>query len=365
MTTAPLVWPRTVKFPSPDVAIVYLDLNHWIRLAQTATGHSEGRAFVQVLDSCRRARETGAAVFVLAATHYFEMLKIKDPAQRRAVADVMEDLTQFATLLSRPIIMRLELNAMLDTLGYAPIQQAAIDLVGTGVRHAFGRQTGLKIMGPSGDETEAVRERVGHEKFDDIIAKANLMLERGILRGPADDEVDHMRSLGWSPETVMEVAENRAAEERAQSVRLDEEGGRWRRGRLRDVVSARELYIELNASLADVLTERQVSATDVFSDLQAARALMSAMPSTEVAVELKTAWHRNRDKAWTANDICDIDAMSLAVPYCDVVVTEKACHHALQTAGVGTRMNTVLLRDLQALPETIASSTPTRPADPK
>src|SRR5688572_22393889 len=40
---------------------------------------------------------------------------------------------------------------------------------------------------------------------------------------------------------------------------------------------------------------------------------------------LKTAWHRNRDIPWSANDIYDIDAMALAVPYCDVVVTEKAC----------------------------------------
>ena len=38
----------------------------------------------------------------------------------------------------------------------------------------------------------------------------------------------------------------------------------------------------------------------------------------------KTAWHRNADKVWTANDIYDIDAMSLAVPYCDVVVPDKA-----------------------------------------
>jgi hypothetical protein len=31
-------------------------------------------------------------------------------------------------------------------------------------------------------------------------------------------------------------------------------------------------------------------------------------------IELKTAWHRNRDKPWSVNDICDIDAMALAVP---------------------------------------------------
>src|SRR5687768_10237132 len=76
---------------------------------------------------------------------------------------------------------------------------------------------------------------------------------------------------------------------------------------------------------------------------------------------LKTAWHRNRDIPWSANDVYDIDAMALAVPYCDVVVTEKACHHALVSTGVDVRMNTVLLRDLPSLVSTLtdwkASST--------
>jgi hypothetical protein len=45
--------------------------------------------------------------------------------------------------------------------------------------------------------------------------------------------------------------------------------------------------------------------------------------------------------------------MALAVPYCDVVVTEKACHHALISTGMDTRMNTVLLRDLRTLVSTL------------
>jgi hypothetical protein len=57
------------------------------------------------------------------------------------------------------------------------------------------------------------------------------------------------------------------------------------------------------------------------------------MPSTEVSIEIKTAWHRHRERRWTPNDIYDIDALSLAVPYCDIVVTEKACHHLLNAAG--------------------------------
>src|SRR3954471_20257085 len=93
-----------------------------------------------------------------------------------------------------------------------------------------------------------------------------------------------------------------------------------------------------------------------------APALVRGMPSTEVSVELKTAWHRNSVKQWNANDIYDIDALAVAVPYCDIVVTEKACHHILTAAQLGKRMHTALLRNLRDLPHTLREWKPIRPS---
>jgi hypothetical protein len=355
-----LVWPRLLELPSDTVNVVYLDLNHWISLAQASVGHSKGISFTKALEACRAARSAGTATFVLSGTHYIEMLKIKDPAQRRALADVMEELTGFAALVSRVVVMELELTAMLDRLARKPSPLPKIPLIGRGVRHTAGRRSGLTIMGPSGDETDRARRRMGAKAFDDFAAEANLQLDRSALRGPTDDEVENLRALGWNPEAVTQVAERRAAEERNQTLRLDG-AGPWRHSRLRDVVSARELYIEFQNILPRALAERGLVLSDVIPDQQSARAFVRAMPSTDVSIELKTVWHRNRDKQWTANDINDIDAMSLAVPYCDIVVTDKACHHALQAARLGKRMYTALLRGLEDLPGTLAQWKPKRP----
>jgi hypothetical protein len=312
-----LVWPRLLELPSDNVNIVYLDLNHWISLAQASVGHSKGSPFAKTLEACRAARSAGAAVFVLSSAHYVEMLKIKDPVQRREIADVMEELTDFATLVSRVVVMEIELAAMLDWLAGIPSLLPMIPFIGRGVRHSFGLQSGLKIMGPAGDETERVRECMGPRVFDDLAAKMNLDLERSVLRGPNNNKIDGLLALGWNPEPVIQVAEKRAAEERELTLRLDNES-RWRRGRLRDVISAREFVIEFQNILPRALAERGLRFSDVIPDQQSARTFARAMPSTDVSIELKTAWHRNRDKPWTANDIYDIDAMSLAVPYCDV-----------------------------------------------
>jgi hypothetical protein len=88
------------------------------------------------------------------------------------------------------------------------------------------------------------------------------------------------------------------------------------------------------------------------------------MPSTTVSVTLKSEWHRNGQREWTTNDIFDIDALSLAMPYCDVVVTEKACAHILRTAKIDQRMSTALLTSLQELPDLLASRMSKRVSSP-
>jgi hypothetical protein len=74
--------------PPDTVKVVYLDLNHWISLSQAAAGHPKGSVFTKVLDACRAERSAGTALFVLSSTHYMELLKIKDPAQREKLAEV-------------------------------------------------------------------------------------------------------------------------------------------------------------------------------------------------------------------------------------------------------------------------------------
>lgn len=214
-------------------------------------------------------------------------------------------------------------------------------------------------MGPHGDATEEVRARVGAKAFDELVGQAELQLERSVLRGPADNEVEKLQTLGYKPETTIQRGEKRAEQERELTPNLDAETC-WRRGRLRDVIAARELCSEFRDILPRILAARQLVLRDVISGPEAGRKFVRTMPSTEVSIELKTAWHRNRDKTWTANDMYDIDAMALAVPYCDIVVTEKACHHELTTARLGQRMHTALLQKLEELPSTLERWEPKR-----
>ena len=350
-TPAPqLIWPPLLELPPADMLIVYLDLNHWIGLAQALAGHPKGAAHGDVLQACRAARSAGKVLFVLSGTIYAEVQKIKDPMQRRRLAEVMEELTDFSTLVSRIVVMELEFSALLDPIAKLLNPLSKAPLVGRGIRHSFGLGSGFSIKGPSGDETDSFRRRYGAEAFDVLMADATLNMERSILRGPVDgDDENALRALGYEPERPAAVAESRAAQEREFKKILDADP-KWRRGRLHDLVSARELIVEFQDICPRALEERGLVLTDVMWDPESARRLVRSMPSTDVSIALKTAWHRNGQRTWTVNDICDIDALALATPYCDVVVTEKACRHILSTAKMDERMNTSLLYRLADLP---------------
>jgi hypothetical protein len=352
------VWPSSLTRPADDVRTVYLDLNHWISLAKASTNHPDGRRHQAAMERLRDAKASGRFVFPLSSTHYMEMAGISDPRQRADITRVMEELSGFATLVSRTVVIRLEVEAALDAMGYERAHQyECVPLVGRGVGPAFGLRGGLRVRSEDGtDVTDQARNDYpgGAEAFDAKLAEAERRLERAVLQGPADDEVPDLQAIGWDPTTARAFAERRASEERAQAARLDADP-KWRSGRLRDVISARYLFIELNEILAEALAARSLEMDHVLRDAESARSFVDSMPSSDVCVSLLRAAHRNPQTRWTANDIFDIDALSIAVPYCDIVVTERHAHHVLRNDGAPGRTGTTVCSKLANLEAEIAA----------
>lgn len=71
---------------------------------------------------------------------------------------------------------------------------------------------------------------------------------------------------------------------------------------------------------------------DLGQSMDERRAFVLRMPSQRVVIELRTSSHRDAGHQWTTNDLHDIAAMSLALPYCDVTLADAATRsHALRT----------------------------------
>jgi hypothetical protein len=72
---------------------------------------------------------------------------------------------------------------------------------------------------------------------------------------------------------------------------------------------SREVLIGINETLYRGFTDRGAILDDVFSDVSDTRRAFDSMPSFDVAVTLKTSYHRDPNHRWMTNDIHDSDAM--------------------------------------------------------
>jgi hypothetical protein len=77
------------------------------------------------------------------------------------------------------------------------------------------------------------------------------------------------------------------------------------------------------------------------------------IPSLRIAVDLKVELFRNATKPWTMNAIHDIDALSMAVPYCHVVVPDREMVSLLPRSGTGPRHETKIVTTLPGLPDAL------------
>lgn len=335
-----LVWPNVVR---PRIALVYLDLNHYINLAKATNGRAPS-GYERLLNAATKAFEEQRALFPLSAQHLYEILAIKDPAQRSRIADVMEALGGFHYLLGRPEIAQLEIEAGIEAVLDESPSTPPIPLIGNSFGWAFGMVGGMKVVDDTGADAAAARLEMGDEKYEEFLRYANRTVERAMLDGPADDQIAELRANGYAPETARESHQSRLAFELDLSQRLQDDPT-WRKGRLRDVVSAREIHHEWRDTFNRVQDLRTEDGRTPFNPSDdAIRKFMAALPHVQVAISLKTTYHRNPHHRWTTNDLTDIDAMSVAFTYCDAAFTDKAIRAALASSPELRQIPTYLPR---------------------
>ncbi|RUP01075.1 MULTISPECIES: hypothetical protein [Mycobacterium] len=319
-----VIWPRNLVLPPRPPALVYLDMLGWINMAEVDAGNTAPAGYARVLEACRRARSEGRALFPLSSTAAIELYNIADVSRRRARVAVMEQLSGFSYLLGRPQLQRLEVESAFDELpGVSIPSRSPIGLIGPSLLWAFGMRGGLITNAPDADAiARQICQGIGIDPGNDAWASLELWAERALLTGPDDHEDPQLQAAGYSLAGWRNILTKRAEQEQELVTLLNADPA-LRQGNLRDVVGAREMSIELLDVINTAIAGTSASAFDEIDRTQI-RDISDRMPSTRVAVSLKTIYHKNAQHVWTPNDIHDIDALSVAVPYCDIVFTDKA-----------------------------------------
>jgi hypothetical protein len=273
---------------------------------------------------CERSSSSGPCSRLAEST--WEISKITDPKQRDDLADILETLSDFNYLLGRRVIAELEFEAGMAKIMGEDISAKSVPLVRPTFGQAFGWVGGMKIRNSAGgDGSDAVRAQMTDADFDKLMARITTRWSAECCGAPSDEDLEVLRAdPSFQPEVAIEGQRQRVQWE-LDTERVLKEHPKWRRGRLRDVVGAREIVHEwMDMYTRMRIDRREAGMPDFDPPDDEMRSFMGSMPHTQVAISLKTRYHKNPLHKWTVNDIIDIDAVSIAYAYCEAVFPDKA-----------------------------------------
>ncbi|WP_280478866.1 hypothetical protein [Nocardia asiatica] len=322
---------------------IYLDQAEWIDLSKCRAGRRDGDRFRDVYAVASEAVRGGHASFVLSCAHYYETHHRAGARSRAELADTMAELSQFHTLAPPMVVVPAEIEEFLTG---RPVTEQ-VNLFGVGIEHAFDADFGFNAPTTKFD-------RVPSELRSEAKRRASWLIERTMLAGqstlvPGLDQrvLDTARTLKNASQKFVDSQNAVADYITANKIRHPD--------RLADVVAASEIADFIDPLLAGC-NRNGIDAQSLLQNRDSMQKLLRGLPSRWVTSELRRARLRNPQKAWEKNDLNDLLALSTAVPYCDVVVTENEWVHHLTQLGLADRYGTIVLADLTELTDVLVAA---------
>ncbi len=326
---------------------VYLDQNQWVYLAQARTGRPQGAGFLEAYEAAKTAVQAGTASFPLSAAHYIETHKRADADSRLDLARTMLELSELDAIAPPHVIVPHEIEvALIKVLGLPNELPGPLKVFGHGANHALAT-TMFSYLPP--EEMAWLTLRPDSRKLATAIGQAHLELFTLADHLPVGRDMrmklnGHMRLTG--DEFVS--GQNSVRDSLAEI-------GRHRLG-----------HLMTGTAIVDILDPLEEAAHGLGVDLnrlydrgrEALEPLIDAMPSRWVERELRRLRQSNPQKRWEGNDLNDVTALAISVPYCDVVITERGWSAMINDGKVNKRFDTRVLADLRRLPEVLDSPSP-------
>lgn len=327
--------------------VLYLDQNYWIALAKCRSGLDT--QWWKVLELIETLVADGKVVCPLAPAHYLETWHRADQDSRERLGATMRDVSGFATIPSPYVVRRIEVAEALGAT--LPLYAQGID-IGYGAGHAFGRPSGRfrfvaslatqSLDGKEGPEVAPPPEwetiPCGEDwEWYQLVGTPELLQSKGVDRTPEhrhgsayqDSEMQLRKALAENPRLMSTLSELLAREE---VVLLSEEIER-----VATILAAnpREWFTDPDGNFSSVR----------------GREFLRKVPSAYTWASLRYWHHRNLSLPIEQHDWVDLGALSVAIPYADVVVTEKRWAHIANASGLARQFGRTVISGLTALNE--------------
>lgn len=313
--------------PILGTPVVHLDLKDFIELAkEVKIGKSS------LLDRLVKLREDHKIIVVVSGMLMFEVFGIKDPRQRSDIGEVMEKLSKTFVLRPHDEVQHMEItNAVADHFGVGGRRfDMASDVYGVGYMEAIGH---VKLSPPA----SAAEDPELYAEIEALCYKE--MLKDDILtRTFAAMQAPKIQAGGKEHKEILDAVEFTRRKWSGKSFHEHEENS---------ILELADSVVKQFDPIATKLNVLVNGLHPLCPEHFRSREFLSSLPSVNAWDRLFLyLLHKDKTKTFDVNHLYDIGQLSVAVPYCDVVVCDKEMARVIDQSHLARQYNTQVFPNL-------------------
>jgi hypothetical protein len=314
---------------------VYLDLNHWISLAKSRKAGDLGleqRLAILV--------DAGAISVPVSATHIVEISAILSDKQRRDLSSMLRSVSRGSVLRSLEDVRNLEIGSRIAAhYGIAAPLDVKPIAVTQGYIRAFGEP------------------KIDFSSWRQANPQQAVVAEKQVWDALNDDAVLDMILSLYVPKIGTGSTGHNAIKDALEQTRRRTQG--------KDLaVMERECLSGLASGFAQLALQAVTELGLTLAQIEAnppthfcTNEYMATVPTFNVWSKLHVYLARAVSREMTVNDLYDMGHLSVAVPYCDVVVADAAMAHLLTFRGLNQVYGTTVYSNLPECVENLERGT--------
>ena len=319
----------------------YIYFDQWVYIGLLRAYKGESPEYPKYAEICKGiidSSQKGINRYPFSLAHLEETIKRTNLSSRKELFKFIFDLSGFFTIRPWVQVINHEIrNAILKSLNVKPIDLSNY-VFGNDLGHCFGCKGEISSKDPNKEIPEEIKNKINHAyKNSELMADALC----------TDQMMEYIEQIDQrNQELVDELEISRKIEYSNPD-----------KNKRKDINDARFFLTVIQDEFIKALSEFNLDHTKfmnhIFSSKESAKTFMKSIPTAYTFQILNDARNQNFSRPIELNDFMDLAALSIAVPYCDVVVTEREWSNILNQKRIGELYSTKIIHRIEDLSEFI------------
>jgi hypothetical protein len=314
--------------------IVHLDTKDWIELARGY--YAFAPEFEEIAKIAIERSNSGRTIFPISLVHFLETVKNVNPERRQRLARYVMLVSQGWTIIPADTILNFEIESACRKWSGQPGYDLRSFAIRKGLSHMVGATGTLVNRDPNHAMPEEEKRRI-----------------LGQLDGPSG--LLKLMEIGFPESEIKRMEEeSKATADMLEAIRQSRQEIKDN-DHLRRVILADYLVNRIGPRLMPFVSELQLPMTfmiDISTSRDRIEQFFQSIPTSYCEAQL-TLYQTLMQRTIRPNDMNDIMSLAIAIPYSNVVITEKMWDDGIRQTGLGALYQTIVLRSVRELPRVL------------